>query len=427
MVKLAAPFSRLGRCRALVAGDFMLDRYTLGAARRISPEAPVVVLQVSKEDQRPGGAGNVALNLFSLGAEVTALGRVGGDEAGALLKNELEKECSVVKLFVDPGCSTPIKNRIIADNQQVIRVDYEKSAPLCPNLEEQVILAIPSLVEKVDIVAISDYGKGFLSKRILRSLIDNARERSIPVITDPKGSDFLKYAGSTIIKPNYSEALQAAGLGPEASLEDMAMALHQKVAMDYLVVTRSQAGISIFPKKGDRSDYPVKVREVKDVTGAGDTVLATFVCALANGLEIGEAAQLSNIAAGIAIERTGCARVSLSELAHRLLDVDAGNKVFGAEHLFALQEALKQATCSILVVDTRKVFTLEAHRALQRLSQQEIGELVVYIEDEMPDERLITLLASLQEVDFIIVKGESLAHLIASLKPQQVIYLDKII
>ena len=306
MVRLTGTFSRLGLRKVLVVGDFLLDTYTIGKARRISPEAPVAVVHVQREEHRPGGAGNVVLNLISMGCQVIAVGRMGDDAAGAKMSQVLrEEKVDCRGLFIQPAYQTPVKNRIIAESQQIVRVDHEQVVQIPETLEQKIIEALPSLMEGASVIAISDYGKGFLSKTLLTALVDLGRQRGIPIITDPKGVDFSKYAGSTVIKPNLMEAYAAAGMPIEVPLEKVAAKVLELSESDILMVTRSESGISLFFRHGERLDFPVRAREVKDVTGAGDTVLAMMACAMANGLSMGEAVQLSNVAAGIAIERFG--------------------------------------------------------------------------------------------------------------------------
>ncbi len=354
MVRLTGTFSRLERKKILVIGDILLDTYTIGKARRISPEAPVAIVHVLREEHRLGGAGNVLLNLVAMGCDVVAVGRVGNDLAGErLLRAFEEEEIDRRGVVVQDHYPTPIKNRVIADNQQIVRVDHEQILPLPVELEERVIAALPLLLQEVKVIAISDYGKGFLSRRLLQAVIKAARERSIPIIADPKGIEFDKYAQATILKPNLSEAYAAAGLPREAPLDLVATKVLQLSNAEMLMVTRSEEGISLFSRTGERQDFPVRAREVKDVTGAGDTVLAMLACALASDLTVAEAIQLSNVAAGIAIERVGCARISLSDLARRLLEQDVGNKIFDQEHLFALQQALHGRKFAVLGLSGR--------------------------------------------------------------------------
>ncbi len=422
MVKLIGLLSSLSPVRVLVIGDFMLDTYTTGKVRRISPEAPVSVLNVQKEESRPGGTGNVALNIVSLGGQVVTMGRVGADIAGKHLREELEKEGIDVRgLFIQEGYRTPVKNRFIADSQQVLRVDFEINTPLPEDLESLVIDELPQLVEGVQIIAISDYAKGFLSKRLLAETIAIGKKRGIPVIVDPKGDEFSKYAHADIIKPNLGEAYAAAKLSQDKPLDLVAKKIFETIQVDKLIITRSEAGISLFESSGAHHEFPVLSREVKDVTGAGDTVLATISVALASGIDLKDAIQLSNIAAGIAIERVGCARVNIGDLASRLFQLDAENKVFDEEHLFALQQALAGKKYCVLGIQSREGMSNVLFRAIRELDQHDPArQLIVYLREETPDTEFTSLLSSITEVDFIVVKSHSLRNLFETLHPHQV-------
>lgn len=304
------------RKKILVAGDLMLDVYALGEVRRISPEAPVPVLCVKEERELPGGAGNAILNLISLGMDVIAVGRVGEDRSGSALMHALRKEgVDTTGIIIEPGFQTSVKKRLIAASQQLLRLDYENTEPMHSAGEKHLRSLLPSLLEGVAIVAISDYAKGVLTRPLLSRLITMAKERAIPVLVDPKGVDFTKYAGATLIKPNQAEAYAASGLEERESLDIVAQRILEKAAIEKLMVTRGAAGISLFSKEEKRRDFPPRhVHEVKDVTGAGDTVLAVIAAALASGLALDEAASLANSAAGIAVERLGCVRITSQEL-----------------------------------------------------------------------------------------------------------------
>ncbi|NDD58573.1 MAG: D-glycero-beta-D-manno-heptose-7-phosphate kinase [Chlamydiae bacterium] len=426
MVKLIGMLSRFNPVKVLVIGDFMLDTYTSGKIKRISPEAPVSILHVIKEESLPGGAGNVALNLASLGAKVFALGRVGFDNAGDDLRAALEKEgIDIEGIVSQKGYKTPVKNRLIADSQQILRVDFENVTPLSEELEETMKSHITDLLDKVQTVAISDYGKGLLSKSLLEYVIHKARERGLSVIVDPKGDDFSKYAGATIIKPNLSEAIAAAKLSPSADLEQVAAVLLQKSQAEMVLITRSEAGMSLFHKSGSYLDFPVRSKEVKDVTGAGDTVLAMISVAVANMLDVKYAAQLANIAAGLAIEKLGCARINLSDMSERLLEYDVDNKIFDEEHLFALQQALKGKRFVVLGLDSKQGMSTAIFKSIRKLaSRDQEMKLIVYVMDNCPDEEFISLLSSLAEVDFIVLKCESLKNLCDIIHPHQVYVVE---
>lgn len=408
-------------------GDFMYDTYTTGKVRRISPEAPVSVLHVTKEEGRPGGAGNVVLNLISLGAQVVTIGRVGRDLAGeSIIKALSEEGVDVSGMITQPSYQTPVKNRLIADAQQVLRVDFETVSPIPEQVEQEVVEKLPTLLDNVDILAISDYGKGFLSKSLLMAVIEMAKARGIRIIVDPKGDDFTRYQGATVLKPNLHEAYAAAQLPQHASLEQVAEALFEKVSIDLLMITRSESGISLFSREGTRVDFPVRSKEVKDVTGAGDTVLAMISVALGNGLEVADATQLANIAAGIAIERLGCARINLSDLANRLLEFDVDNKIFDEDHLFALQQALKDTHYVVLGIHSTHGITTALFRSIRLLAGHEPDtKLIVYVRDSHPDEEFISLLSSLAEVDFVVLKCESLKNLCEIIHPKEVFVIEQ--
>ncbi len=404
----------------------MYDTYTTGKVRRISPEAPVSVLHVFREESLPGGAGNVVLNLISLGASVVAVGRVGHDAAGKNIVQALSTEgVNTDGIIFQNQFQTPVKNRLIADAQQVLRVDFENITPIPEQIEQEVIDRLPTLLQEVDIIAISDYGKGFLSRSLLMGVIEMAKAKNIPIIVDPKGDDFTKYQGATVLKPNLQEAYDAAKLTREASLEQVAEVLFKKVSIDMLMITRSESGISLFSRDGKRFDFPVRSKEVKDVTGAGDTVLAMISVALGNQLDIKYGAQLANIAAGIAIERLGCARINLSDLAVRLLEYDVDNKVFDEEHLFALQEALKNKRYFVLGLYTSQGMSTALFRSIRALAtKDQDAKLILYIRDENPDEEIISLLSSLAEVDFVVLKCESLKNLCEIIHPHEVFLME---
>lgn len=416
--------SRLNPAKILVIGDMLLDSYTIGKARRISPEAPVAVVNVQREEHRPGGAGNVILNLLSLGAQVVAIGRIGKDWAGQIFVNALEKEKVDVKMVVmQENYFTPVKNRIIADNQQIVRIDHEQIIPLSEALEQYIIDQLGYLLQDVKVIAISDYGKGFLTSSLLAALIQEAKQREIPVITDPKGHNFKKYAGTTIIKPNLSEAYAAANLPVGSPLEKVASNVLSQCQAELLMVTRSEAGISLFNDAGARFDFPVDAKEVKDVTGAGDTVLAMLAHAIANQLSYDEAAQLCNVAAGIAIEHVGCARISLSDLAFRLFEHNMSHKIFDQDHLFVLKEVLKRKSFSLLMLSHIDSLTPALFQTIKRITQEK-ESLLVYIDDIEPTETFLDMLSSLQEVSFIVLHLDSLKSLCQCAAPRSIYTFD---
>lgn len=412
--KLSGIFNHFRSFKSMVIGDFLLDTYTTGRVKRISPEAPVPVMEVLKHEARPGGAGNVALNLASLGSEVYAVGRVGNDFAAEELKAHLKKNrIDTQSLFLEPAYKTPVKNRLIAENQQVLRVDHETIASLTPEMELFVVGKLQELIPQMDVIAISDYGKGFLTPTLLRSAIQIAKKAKIPLIVDPKGIDFLRYKGATLLKPNLSEAYAAAKMSPSEPLETIAHQLLDSTKVDLLLITRSELGMSLFDQRKKRIDFPVQVKEVVDVTGAGDTVLALICLSMALHLDIEVGAELANIAAGIAIERLGCAQVTLSDLAGRLLEYDCESKIFDESHADALQQVMGKKPYSLLILDPDPNL-LEVVRALKHLENE---KLVVYVSDPQPPEEFIHFLSAMREVDSILLQG--LSQFCQALTPQK--------
>lgn len=418
MVNLSKTFHLLRPFKVLVLGDFLLDTYTTGKVRRISPEAPVPVMEVLRHEARPGGAGNVALNLHALGGQVICAGRIGNDAHGEQLKGLLSLErMDLSMLLVEKGYITPVKNRLIAESQQLMRIDSEMILPLHEELEDFFIAQLEALIAGVQVVALSDYGKGFLTQRMIKEALEVAKKMGVPTIVDPKGTDFAKYKGATILKPNLSEAYAAVKKPLTHPLSEVAKEIFSQGSVDFLLITRSEAGMSLFEWGGRRVDFPVVSREVKDVTGAGDTVLAMLCLGLANGLDLASIVQLSNIAAGLSIERLGCVQVTLAQVAKRLLQTDNQTKIFDENHTYALQQVFEGKQVSLLILSKENALTLKSLRAIRQFAKQEDREMIVYVERE-PDDEWVQFLASLQEIDTIILQGGSLKHLMERVDPE---------
>jgi D-glycero-beta-D-manno-heptose-7-phosphate kinase len=307
----AAPSRELvQRSGVLVVGDAMLDRYWFGAVERISPEAPVPVVRVTREEERLGGAANVALNVKTLGAQTTLLTVVGDDEPARRLRQLLEQQGVTALLGSDPQLYTIVKLRVIGRSQQLLRVDFENQP------DHEVLAGMLSDFERVlpghDAVLFSDYGKGGLTH--IPRMIELARAAGKPVLIDPKGSDYSRYAGATAITPNRAELAQVIGTwSSEAQLHERAQALRAAHRLDALVLTRSEDGMSLFDAAG-HVQVPAQAREVFDVTGAGDTVIATLAAMLGCGLSLREAMPIANRAGSIVVGKFGTASVSYEEL-----------------------------------------------------------------------------------------------------------------
>ncbi len=300
----------LARARVLVVGDAMLDRYWFGAVERISPEAPVPVVRVNREEERLGGAANVALNVKTLGAGATLLTVVGNDEPARRLREMLEREGVATLLGEDPQLYTIVKLRVIGRSQQLIRVDFENQP------DHEVLAGMLSTFElalaSTDAVLFSDYGKGGLTH--IPRMIELARQAGRPVLIDPKGHDYSRYAGATVITPNRAELAQVIGpWSSESELEERAQALRQELGLQALLLTRSEEGMSLFDGTG-HVRVPAQAREVFDVTGAGDTVIATLAAMMACGAPLREAMPIANRAGGIVVGKFGTAGVRYDEL-----------------------------------------------------------------------------------------------------------------
>ncbi|WP_284619944.1 D-glycero-beta-D-manno-heptose-7-phosphate kinase [Aquabacterium humicola] len=302
--------SRLEQARVLVVGDAMLDRYWFGAVDRISPEAPVPVVLVEREEERLGGAANVALNVKQLGARVTLMTVIGDDEPAQSLRRMLERDGIPSLLGRDASLRTIVKLRVVGRSQQLLRVDFE-SRPAHEVLA-QLLGNFEQVLPQHDAVLFSDYGKGGLAH--IGRMIELARAAGKPVLVDPKGHDYTRYAGATVITPNRAELAQA--MGPwrdEAALAAAAQRLRAELALQALLVTRAEEGMSLFDAAGTLH-VPAHARQVFDVTGAGDTVIATLAAMLAAGLPLRDAVPIANRAAGIVVSRFGTAAVRYEEL-----------------------------------------------------------------------------------------------------------------
>lgn len=426
-MKLVMP--RFDQAQVLVVGDVMLDRYWHGPTSRISPEAPVPVVKVEHEENRPGGAGNVALNIAALGANAVLAGVTGDDEAGSILRQSLSAagvECSFQAVAASP---TITKLRILSRHQQLIRMDFESGFAQAD--EKQFQARVEGLLNSASILVLSDYGKGALKNH--QHLIQAAKRQAIPVLVDPKGRDFSVYRGASLITPNLSEF--EAVVGPcedEEILAAKGIELLKDLDLEALLVTRGEQGMTLLRAGESALHLPARAREVFDVTGAGDTVISVLAAALAAGEELPQATALANLAASIVVGKLGTAAISAPELRR------AVQKELGAERGVITEDQLK-----IMVADAREhgerivmtngcfdilhaghVAYLEQARALgDRLIVAVNGdESIRRIKGEgrpiNPVERRMAVLSALGSVDWVLPFEEDTPEkLLAALKP----------
>ena len=420
-------FTAFKQANVLVAGDVMLDRYWQGATTRISPEAPVPVVKVQAQDDRPGGAANVALNLVSLGANAGLAGIVGRDDNARILDSRLEQ--LGVKTFFDRSDTQPTvtKVRIMSRNQQLIRLDFEEKL----EAGESLLTAYAAGLEETDLVILSDYAKGTLSQ--VQKMIQLARKAGKKVLVDPKGHDFSIYRQASVLTPNLSEFEAVVGeCKDEAELEQKGEVLRSELELEALLITRSEKGMTLIRENLAPIHLPTHAQEIYDVTGAGDTVIAVLGLALASGHDFPEAMMLANLAAGLVVAKPGTATVSMGEI-YTALHSDALLEygVLPAEHLAKLVTMAKNK--GEKVVFTNGCFDLlhAGHVAYLEEAAKLGDRLIVAVNSDASVSRLkgpsrpinaldrrMCVLAGLQSVDWVVpFEEDTPAEIIAQLMP----------
>ncbi|MGD8595088.1 MAG: bifunctional D-glycero-beta-D-manno-heptose-7-phosphate kinase/D-glycero-beta-D-manno-heptose 1-phosphate adenylyltransferase HldE [Gammaproteobacteria bacterium] len=372
--------------KVLVVGDLMLDRYWHGNTSRISPEAPVPVVHVGETEERAGGAGNVALNVSILGAEAAVMGFTGDDEAAASLQTRLEHagvQCHFQRLANYP---TITKLRVISRHQQLIRLDFEDG--FYQSDSSQLLGRFKQSLLECDVIVLSDYGKGTLQH--VQQLITAGRQAGKPVVIDPKGKDFDKYSGATLITPNMAEFEAVVGAcEDEQAVEQKGEQLRQRLKLDGLLITRSERGMTLIQEKRKPIHLPTRAREVFDVTGAGDTVISVLAAALAAGQDMENAMTLANLAAGVVVGKLGTATASVAELRRALREQDdVLHGVVSEDHLIELvQEAKLHGET---VVMTNGCFDiLHAGHVTYLQQARDLGDrLIVAVNDDASVKRL---------------------------------------
>jgi len=375
-----------GRPNVLVVGDLMLDKYVWGEVERISPEAPVPVLRTGRRSQQPGGAANVAMNLAGLGAHVTVMGFGGGDADQSALESLLRDASVEHSIVACPGVPTTSKLRVLAGHQQLLRMDSEAKIPCFNGAGDRLLLQVMPAIAESSVIVLSDYAKGVLSERMCRTIIEEARRLHIPVVVDPKGRDFTRYCGATAICPNAKELAEASGESA-SDLKWLLAAGQSMVAslnLQYMLVTLSEKGITIL-RQDSRHHVPATARQVFDVSGAGDTVIAAIAAAIAAGIPIEVAAQLANVAAGVVIGKVGTVPIQREELMGALsyeTEADSEGKVTTLKPLLARVAGWRSR--GLQVVFTNGCFDLlhTGHIALLEHSRRMGDRLIVAVNSD---------------------------------------------
>ena len=436
--KLKSILRRLKDISILVVGDLMIDEYLWGKTERISPEAPVQVVEISNHNRTPGGSGNVVTNLIPYCQKVYVAGVIGKDQSGQWLCEDLAKKGADVETIINsPKHYTSLKSRVLAASQQIIRIDHEHKRSLEQDLEDELFNKISALLPKVKAVLISDYNKGLFGGNLSQRVIEAAKKANIPVVADPKGMDYKRYRGATAITPNMSELAQALGAEKidQDNIVESGWVLAKNLDLEALLVTRSEEGLSLFNTKSSKHKHiPTHARDVYDVTGAGDTVLALFGACLAIGEDFSTAARLANMAAGIVVAKVGAAHVKPAELANlveREWSDSASRKITTLEDFVSLIPQIRMENKRI--VFTNGCFDLlhVGHIKYLQAARNQGDLLIVGLNSDVSIQRLkgenrplisendrAHILSALDCVDFVIIFGtDTPIELIEAIKP----------
>jgi len=432
--------SRFSDCKVLVVGDTILDVYFMGEVRRISPEAPVPIVHVKEKSATLGGAGNVALNVVGLGAEAILVGVRGDDVPGNRLEEILRQQGICGKVIVDPTRSTTSKTRIIGHGQQLLRLDEEETNEVSESIRSRIITIIDQVVDEADAIVLSDYDKGVLNGELPQEVVRRARSRNIPVLIDPKRKGWERYSGATCVTPNTAEVEVVTGIAvdsEDALLAVTARSLRKQYDIEWCLVTRGAKGMCLLGEAQDPLFIKASAREVFDVSGAGDTVIATMAVAVGSGLAFPDAARLANMAAGIVVGKLGSQAITKMELEAAMhIDGQGGrksgaSKITGAAAAQMQVKAWRAAGESIIYTDDCFDNLTPTDIHLLREAKELGDRLVVGIESEKSeqepmknadqrhdDQKLGFVLSALECVDLVVVAhDETTQSLVAMLKP----------
>lgn len=438
--------------RVLVLGDVMLDRFVYGSVERISPEAPIPVVNVERYLDMPGGAANVARNIAAMGACATLLGIVGEDAWAQDLLTQLASSPTIeARLITDRSRPTTVKTRYIADGQQVMRADWESRQPLSALVEQRLVEEFSRAMRDSQVIVLSDYAKGVLSNSVTRTVIGMARGAGKTIIVDPKGKDFLKYRGASILTPNRLELQTVCGaecLSDEQVVEGARSILGQGLC-EVMIITRGKDGMSVVEAGGSAAHLPTAARQVFDVSGAGDTVVATLSLGLAAGAQPTEAAVLANAAAGIVVGKRGTATVTAGEIVAALRPLDGrndGQKIFTLDTALQLARAWREQGLKIAFANGCFDLLHPGHISLLEQARRSADRLIVGLNSDLSIRRLkgpdrpvqsevarATVLAAIKSVDAVVIFTEDTPiQLIETLEPEVLVKgadysLDKVV
>lgn len=422
----------ISKCKVLIYGDFMVDKYIIGNVKRISPEAPVPILEVTKKNSKLGGAGNVVNNIIALGASTRVLGCVGDDADGMWITKRLNRQSADTAFMkMEQDVMTIVKTRVVSKNQQYIRLDEERIQDIPDSYEQFVRNHIDEILKDISVVIISDYGKGAVTKRLAGFLIERANDKNIPIVVDPKGKDYSKYKGATVCTPNTNELKVVTGITgeEERDITEAGFNLKKETDLKYLMLTRSEKGISVFCED-KKTDYPAVEKDVVDVTGAGDTVVSVVALGLSVGYDIGECSKLANLAASVVCSKFGAATLSMNELLECIL-YSGEFKIIEPEVAVFIAENLREKGKK--VVFTNGCFDLVHAGHISSFNQaKSMGDvLIVAVNSDASVRRLkgekrpivseqnrIAMLCALECIDYVILmEDDNPIGLIKAIKP----------